>query len=193
MFSREIQRYQWSTLRCASPTGAAVVPVDLQRLATATTREMALDAYWCIDHVVSRQGALYEAAIPTTICALSALQHSTPIGRIWLLELLTIIGNGEASSEELAVGNTTIVEVCMREVCRGAAIYFHLLEHGIPEEREGCVDLLSLCCYHDPSLKSRVVWWFTHLLTQELPPEEYHSIEANLHDILDHVLEPMEH
>jgi len=193
MFSREIQRYEWSTLRCASPTGAAGIPIDLQQLATATTREMALDAYWRIDHVVSRQGALYEVAIPTTICALSALQHSTPIGRIWLLELLTIIGNGEASSEELAVGNTTIVEICMQEVCRGIAIYFHLLEHGIPEERVGCVDLLSLCCYHDPSLKSRVIWWFKQLLTEKMSPEEHQSIEENLHDILDHVPDLMEH
>jgi len=183
MVFQEFQRYNWAQLRRAPLDDATRVPFDLERLALATDSKAAEHAYWCIDNVVVVQGALYESAVATVPCVLSVLQQCTDIARPFLLELLMILSHGEASLDEIAVGNTTIAQDCLREVCRGIALYFDLLEHGTREEQLWCVDILSKCCDYDSSLKPRVVWWFHWLLQHDLEPDQRSIIMNSLGDL----------
>src|SRR5688572_616100 len=99
-------KYIWANLR--SSESASRIPDAILQLQTATTKDDADRAYWKIDNEVIVQGALYEAALPTATCLLSALLNCTDVARPKLLELLFQLGNGEPHPSEIALGNSDL-------------------------------------------------------------------------------------
>jgi len=161
------------------------VPETLDKLKCATSKVEAERLYWKLDNCVVVQGALYEASVPTVICALTTLQRCTDIARPYILELLQIIGSGEAATTEIENGNSNIYHQCMREIHHGTSVFFDLLEFGSTEERLLSVDLLYLCCGHDKSLIERVVWWFEWLQSQGIASKDVVYIRRCLSELND--------
>ncbi len=165
---REIDRYDWGNFR--APDGAGGIPKAMIDLAIATNDEDANKAYWKIDNTAVVQGALYEVAEPTITCLLALLQACTNLARPYILELLVQLASGEAHPSEIEAGNKYLEKNCLRELSRGVAIYFDVIEKGLDKEKIYCVDLLGLCCDYDSSLKPRVIWWFNDLLSENHEP-----------------------
>lgn len=159
----ELQRYVWSNLRAEGT--AQAIPSAICSLRDASTIEKADYAYWRIDNTVVVQGRLFEAALPTAVCLLAALQECTPIAQPFILELLVQIGAGEASAIELEKGNTALADNCIQELSRGTAMFFRLLETGTIEEKIHCIDLLGLCSLRDTALSERYHWYLRRLST----------------------------
>lgn len=160
------RQFEWRNLRAAQ--SAAHVPAAIMQLVDAKTSEDAQRAYWRIDNVVVVQGALYEAALPTTKCATIALAASGASGRTMLLELLVQLGSGVPDQTEIALGNHHIQSKCRLELCRAASLYFHYLQSGCAEDKMHCVDLLGLCALSDASLAGQVVWHLSEFLTHDI-------------------------
>jgi hypothetical protein len=160
----EVERFDWAALKAS---GSAVgVPAAIQRLTEAQDQSTAEAAYWAIDNTVVVQGALYEAALPAVSCLLAALQRSTPTGRPYILELLAQICGGTPIvwDQESA---RSLEEDCLEELGRGVSTFFDLLEHGTSDERCHAVDLLTICCLNDPSLRQRCLWYLEKVLAGE--------------------------
>lgn len=162
----EAERYDWSRLRAMG--SASGIPGALAALQSATSEQDARSAYWKIDNTVIVQGALYEAALPTTACAVSVLARCTSESRPWCLELLVQLGSGQPEPSELEATNGRLQELCAQELSRGFSLYLDFLENGTEDERESCVDLLGLCARSDTSLRARVNWYLNRLLREEL-------------------------
>jgi hypothetical protein len=120
-----------------------------------------------IDNNVIVQGSLYEAAPPTTACLVIALASASAIARPKILELLQQLGSGSPDSSEIAIGNDKIQQACLRELSKGLATYFSILENGTEEERIWCIDILGLCTIADPSLTEQVVWYYGKTKTEQ--------------------------
>jgi hypothetical protein len=161
----EVERYDWSRLRAMG--SASEVPEAISALRRATSAQEAERAYWRIDNVVVVQGALFEAAIPTTTCVVSALYQCSEAARPLMLELLVQLGSGEPDPGEIMAGNGGIQKLCARELGRGASIYLDLLENGSNEERGWCVDLVGICVRADLSLRERGEWYLKRLLSTQ--------------------------
>jgi hypothetical protein len=156
----EIQRHDWSQLR------ADRIPEALYALLRAKTEKEATDAHTIIDATAVVEGALYEAAVPTTACLLSVLQGCLPVARPHVLEILVQLGTGEPAQSETMAGAQKLQQRCQDELCKGVAIYLSILESGSDKERTFCVDLLGLCGQRDASLVPRIVWYYEKLLTE---------------------------
>lgn len=179
--SLEIQRYNWKAYRAKEhPHKIQNAIMDLKN---TSSQDDAKIAYWKIDSVAVFQGYLFEVAVPTATCLLSVLQRCEVVGRIYILELLVQLGSGEPDPSELEVGNSSLNKLVLHEISLGAAIYFDILEYGTEEEKNFCVDLLGFCCEYDNSLKSRVTWWFNHLLSVELSSGSRKLIENWLSEL----------
>lgn len=154
----DLERHDWSLLRTAHSSHS--VPEALQSLVGATSNDEASRAYWRIDNVVVRQGALFEAAAPVAECLAVALHQCTDVARPWALELLFQLANGTPAPEELAAGNHALRARCRDALLSCSAYLYALLECGTREEQIWCVDLLCLFVDERPTLKPRVVWHF---------------------------------
>lgn len=158
----EIQRIDWSRLR------ADRVPEALRALEKAENDQEASRAYSTIESAVAAQGALYEAAVPTTACLISVLQRCTPVARPYILELLVQLGTGEPAPSEIMAGAQGLQERCKDELAKGFCIYLNALEDGSEKERTLCIDLLGLCAQQDPVVGPRVTWYLQKLLSEPI-------------------------
>lgn len=161
----EIQRHDWSRMR------ADRVPEALRALAGAANDQEASRAYSIIESAVAAQGALYEAAVPTTACLIGVLQQCTPAARPYVLELLVQLSTGEPAPSEIMAGAQGLQERCQSELTRGFAVYLTRLEDGNERERTLCIDLLGLCAQKDAALKPRVTWYLSKLLSEPISSE----------------------
>jgi hypothetical protein len=162
----EQNRYDWGSLR--SSESASRIPEAIFQLQHAITEEEADRAYWRIDNEVIVQGALYEAALPTIMCLVSALVECTDTARPKIIELLFQLGNGEPHSSEIALGNTELDSLCRREVCRGMPLFFAAIEKSSPDWLDLCVDILIICADEDSSLMPRIAWYLRRVLSQDI-------------------------
>jgi hypothetical protein len=162
----EKDRYDWANLR--SSESAIGIPDAILGLQRATTEDEADRAYWKIDNEVIVQGALYEAALPTIRCLLSALLDCTDTARPKIIELLFQLGNGEPDSSEIALGNIDLDSLCRREVWRGTPLFFDAIEKANPDWLDLCVDILIICADEDSSLKPRIAWYLRRVLSQDI-------------------------
>ncbi|WP_193367458.1 hypothetical protein [Pelagibius marinus] len=168
---QELQRYDWKKLRALKhytlgEESAESIPGGIAALAAARDKEEAERFYWQIDHHAVFNEVIAESALPTVRCVLAALHACTEVARPFLLEVLVEIGGGQPSEAELKHGNRGLAEACRRELCYGAALFFHLLENGTHHERYCCIDLLGLCAEADPHIRERTIWWFEKLLAE---------------------------
>jgi hypothetical protein len=177
--SSEYLRHNWATLHAREDVTA--LPQTLQILARAQTTEDAERYYHRIDNKAFVQDSVYEASYPLVTCIMQELLRCTPVSREYLLDILDQICNGEPAPEELALGNTQIVERCVQELSRGISSLFDILEHGTEMEVYWSVNLLFTCWVYDRSLAERVIWWYRRLLSSY--PED-HSLVALLHNCL---------
>jgi hypothetical protein len=101
----ELERPDWNKIRDAGGM-ATKVPEALRAMLASESSEQVEGAYWKLDNVIAVQGQLFEAAafvVPVLVAAL--LKSDRPIFvRVWLLELLFQIVNGEPHLEEEARG-----------------------------------------------------------------------------------------
>ena len=146
----ECERYKWTELRAMGT--ASNIPEAVERLRASKSEQDAEQAYWTIDNVVVVQGSLYEAALSAAACLVIALMHASPVGRPRILELLVQIGAGNPDPIEVGAGNQMLKQKCLRELCKGVAMYLHLLQYGTNEEQLLCIDLICLCADADRSL-----------------------------------------
>jgi hypothetical protein len=161
--SWELIRYNWSELRAMS--GASSVPNAFETLQAATDDDIARQAYWRIDNHVIVQGALYEAALPTTRCACHLLSECTQTSRVYMLELLVQLCTGEVDPSEISKGNEQLAKNCRAQLIYIVETLFQILETGHETERIHCVDLLGIvCCEVDRRLVSRTDFYFNQLL-----------------------------
>ncbi|MDB5070056.1 MAG: hypothetical protein JWM87_1167 [Candidatus Eremiobacteraeota bacterium] len=162
----EAKRYDWTHLRAMG--SALRVPDAIERMRTASSIAESSAAYWQIDNVVVVQGSLYEAALPTTACLVSALPSCSIVSRPHFLELLFQLGNGTPDPSEVALGNEQIAESCRFELVRDYGVYVNILEDSVNSDRQTevhhCLDLLLLCVFADRSLKERVCWYYEKAL-----------------------------
>jgi hypothetical protein len=166
MVSWEAERYDWSALRASG--SARGVPDAIRALQMAASEQEAERAYWRIDNTVVVQGALFEAALPTAACVVGVLPRCSEAARSWVLELLVQIGAGEPAPSEVEAQNVDLQKLCVRELARGVALYFDLLENGDDTLRASCVDLLGICAREDTSLSVRVRWHLERLLAEPI-------------------------
>ncbi|MCK6590078.1 MAG: hypothetical protein HUU21_01245 [Polyangiaceae bacterium] len=158
----EIQRTDWSRLR------ADRVPEALRALHCAASDQEASLAYSSIESAVVAQGALYEAAVPTTACLISVLQRCTPAARPYILELLVQLGTGEPAPSEIMAGAHGLQDRCKVELAKGFCIYLNILEDGSEKERTLCIELLGLCAQQVPSVAPRVTWYLQKLVSEPI-------------------------
>ncbi|MFE0459551.1 WD40 repeat domain-containing protein [Kitasatospora sp. NPDC058965] len=113
------EQADWSTLRCGCPRGARHVPGSFARLMAATTDDEA-DGKG-LDRDVTRDGFLFEAAVPVTEMVVAALlQDGAPAPvRRRLLRLLSSLVGGESESAEAEQGRPDLGDAC-REAARPA-------------------------------------------------------------------------
>lgn len=168
---QELQRYDWKTLRALAhytmgEESAESIPGGISALAAARNEKEAERFYWRIDNHAVFNEVISESALPTVRCVLAALHACTEIARPWLLEVLVQIACAHPSEAELKHGNADLSKACHRELCYGAALFFHLLENGTLRERHSCFDLLGFCAEIDPRIRDRSIWWFEKLLAE---------------------------
>lgn len=155
--------FRWNGLRAL--LSAEVVPEAISALLVAESKQDAERQYWRIDSNVISEGRLYQAALPTIVCLQQALLSCTSVSRPFILELLVQLGSGDAAPEEVEMENHNLGSDCRRELCRGSAIYFALLEETNGEEEDFCIDLLGLCALvEECEFRTRVIWNFQELI-----------------------------
>jgi hypothetical protein len=175
MFS-EIERFEWSNYQTAY--GNAVdIPSAIVNLKNAETEEDANNFYWKIDNVVILQGSLYSAALPAVSCILDIITEATDCSRPLLLELLCQIGL--ASLRDDSYPDEKFRLNCLREVSRGAFLYFSYLKSKRKNETANCIDLISISAIFDESLKSRVLWFFNMMLNSMCFGEDIKDVIKN--------------
>lgn len=137
----EIRRIPWSTLRQAGGT-AEQVPHALMDLLSASTPELATNAYWRLENHVVVQGQLYQAAEPAVSVLMAALLDDGPRHvRIGVLELLFQILAGEAHESEIALGNRQVGEACRSRASEGLWVLYREWLHG---ERDAAREVIEL-------------------------------------------------
>lgn len=162
----EFERCNWSKVGAAN--NAAHIPEAITQLQNAECKESAETAYWKIDNTAVVQGGLYEAALYSIPCVLSALGNCTPIARPMLLELLFQLGGGSSCADsEMMADQNSLEFQCMEAVCFGLSQYYHFLEFGTDEEKGYCADLLELCSKANCRMADRARWWLEHLIKDE--------------------------
>jgi hypothetical protein len=183
MVSWEVERYDWSALRASG--SARGVPDAIRALQVAASEQEAERAYWRIDNTVVVQGALFEAALPTAACVVGVLPRCSEAARSWVLELLVQLGGGEPAPSEVQVGNVDLQKLCVRELARGVALYFDLLENDDDALRASCVDLLGICAREDASLRIRVCWYLERLISESINQGLRRLIEEWRKELMD--------
>jgi hypothetical protein len=137
-----IEAVNWAALRTDSGSGAGL-PQALNELLTATSQELAQDAYWRIDNEAIVQGELYEAAVPTLEVLLSAVSTVPPGAvRRSVAELIQQIVFGQPHSSE-AEHDTGIASTC-RTLASGALWVFYGWLTDEDDDVRQCA-LLTLC------------------------------------------------
>lgn len=164
----ECDRHDWTHLRAM--VNARLIPHALERFQTCANEQEADRAYWMIDNNAIVQGSLYEAALPATTCLVIALANASSVARPKILELLQQLGSGRPDPSEMAIGNDQLQQACLRELSKGLALYFSILESGVQDERILCIDLLGLCATSDSSLNEQVIWYYEK--TKAMQPGE---------------------
>ncbi len=154
----EIQRYDWHSFRANGEIEH--VPKALFELHSSSTKEDAENAYNKIDNTVITNGLVHQAAIPVTTCLLSILFNCKEAARESVLDLLVEITSGQPAESEISAENESVVDDCIRELCRGVSHIFQIFENGKEREKLLCIDLLGVMSMHDSLLKNRVIWWF---------------------------------
>jgi hypothetical protein len=179
----ETQRYDWNSI--AAQGSAQSVPQAINDLIAAENVEDAQRAYWRIDNTVVVQGQPLEAALPTVRAVVSGMYGTTKAARPLVLELLVQLASGSNEPSESA---SCLVRECRRELLYGAGYFLFVLEHGTPEERLHCVDLLGLCVHADKALLPRVQWYFERI-RERCPQELRVLIENTLSEISESIEE----
>lgn len=158
----EAQRYDWVRLRAME--SAIGVPDAIERMRQARSKKESDEAYWRIDNIVVVQERLFEAAVPTAACLVTALPRCSKESRSNFLDLLFQLGNGEPDPSEVALGNAQLAESCRVELLKAYGVYISILEESVASDCEidihHCADLLLLCAAADTTLKEQVTWYY---------------------------------
>ena len=154
----EFERHDWASLRATSdPTR---LPFALNVLSTEKNKQALNNAYWGIDNVAVVDGGLFNSAEAVIPCLLSILNACSNEARPFILELLSQLASFYPHPSEIELGNTELGRACMNEISNGVSLYFDILENAQEDEIDHCIDLLEMCCRHNPFLFDRVKWWF---------------------------------
>lgn len=161
-----IEVTDWTSLRTESGSGARL-PQAFEDLSTATSKEVADDAYWRIDNEVLVQGELYEAAV-STLEVLLSMAPTVPSGpsRRSVAELIQQIVFGEPHTSEVEIGNAGIADLC-RSIAYGAVWVFY----GWLTDVDGDVRECALLTLHkvEPDHKRRSVVFSAYRAIDQSP------------------------
>jgi hypothetical protein len=158
----EANRHSWSELRAAG--SAAGVPEAIENLRTAKTEDEARRYAVLVEYPVVSQGALFQAAVPTSTCLMQALASCSDVARPHILEVLFQLGNGFPDQSELALGNDQLPALCRREIARGASLIFATLESAPLESIDYWTDVLMVIAEEGKDMEERVEWHLRKLL-----------------------------
>jgi hypothetical protein len=147
------------------------VPAAIQALLDAKTERDATAAYWRLDNTVVVQGALYEAALPTTHCLVVGLASCTAVARPRVLELLVQTAGGECSRVELEANNHDLPRACAAALRGALGTFLRVVELGTDIERALAVDVLGLCGRVAPETRDQIAWHMRRYLTTQPHPQ----------------------
>lgn len=138
----EIRRHAWAKLRVAD-NRPLDVPEYLEGLIESSTEDDAEGYYWGLENEVVVQGQLFDAAVPVVSVILAALgdELSRP-ARLWLLELLFQIVNGESHADEVEHGVADLGERCRTVAREGLWTLYRELHYGHADAAKAVLDVL---------------------------------------------------
>jgi hypothetical protein len=141
---------------------ASGVPSALVRLASSSTVDEALRAYWELDNSIVIQANLFQAAefvVPFVLhLALVATDHIRQLA----LELLIQLVAGQPHPNEIAAGNTELGERCRKAAGAGLANFYALLDSPNDELRDRAVELVGLLEKDDGRKEWTMKWIAAH-------------------------------
>jgi hypothetical protein len=126
----ELARIDWKTVREAAGSASDVPDALLALLAVENAKDVQAQ-YWRLENHVVVQGQVFEAGLLLVPALLAGLTESSPsYVRIGLLELLFQIVNGTPHEDEIALGNTDLVERCRDRAREGLWLLYRELVSG---------------------------------------------------------------
>jgi hypothetical protein len=139
----ELERHDWASFRVADGRPLDV-PEYLRGLISSTTTDDAEAHYWGLENEVVVQGRLFNSAVPVVPVILAALTEpmSRP-ARVWLLELLFQIVNGESHETEVEHGNPDLGERCREHARQGMWVLYRELHQGDARAARVVLDVLA--------------------------------------------------
>jgi hypothetical protein len=129
---------------------------------------------------------VFQAAVATASCLVTALMVCTSVSRPLVLELLQQISAGQAAPSEIDCGNARLPEQCRQHICGGMGYYCYFLEHGTRSDQSLCVDLLSACAEENALFHEKVLWHlnkYLHVGTDASLLQLTHNTIQYLHDL----------
>jgi len=177
----ELERFDWASLRSAN--SAARIGASIEALRTAESDDAARDAYWRIDNEVIVQGQLYEAAVPTACCLVTALGACTASARARIVELLYQLATGTPHASESACGEHDLSFLCRREVLRAVPQVFASFEQAPFQSLDLWVDLLVVLSAEDETLRPRAQWYLQRALRLDVDGPLRATIERAIEEI----------
>ncbi|MFD8723909.1 hypothetical protein ACFV2H_39645 [Streptomyces sp. NPDC059629] len=136
----ELERYDWSQLRCGCGDGAGHLSVTFRKLLEAKTPQDAVG--YRLDGHVEVQSMLFEAAVPAVSVILAALtEELAPFVRSHFLVTLLFAVSGEPHSSEVAAGRESLDGECCDKAREGLWVLYHEAMSG---DTENALDVLEI-------------------------------------------------
>lgn len=136
----ELERYDWSRLRCGCGHGAGHLPVTFRKLLEARSPQEAVG--YRLDGHVEVQSMLFEAAVPAVQVILAALtEELAPFVRSHFLVTLLFAVSGESHSSETAAGRDSLEEECYEKARDGLWV---LYREAVSGDTENALDILEI-------------------------------------------------
>lgn len=136
----ELERYDWSQLRCGCGDGAGHLSVTFRKLLEARSPQDAVG--YRLDGHVEVQSMLFEAAVPAVSVILAALtEELAPFVRSHFLVTLLFAVSGESHSSEMGAGRESLDEECYEKAREGLWVLYHEAMSG---DTENALDVLEI-------------------------------------------------